>query len=197
MLSSITPLGERGRHSRWGLTVCALIGGAALGGVLAGLLAGSIGAVLFAGKVGAGAVVGLAAALLLGAAFDVEAAGLSLPTVRRQVDEAWLRRYRGWVYGLGFGVQLGAGVVTIVVASAVYAMLLACLLSASPALGALIGGCFGALRGMSVLAAGRARDPRRLMALHAAVLRGRGPVWTATTVAQAVLAVAAVAMVAM
>ena len=33
---------------------------------------------------------------------------------------SWLGRYRSWVYGLGFGVQLGAGVTTVVVSSAVY-----------------------------------------------------------------------------
>ena len=33
---------------------------------------------------------------------------------RRQVNEDWMARYRGWAYGAGFGLQLGLGVVTIV-----------------------------------------------------------------------------------
>ena len=30
------------------------------------------------------------------------------------VHEQWLTRYRGWVYGVGFGAQLGFGLVTII-----------------------------------------------------------------------------------
>ena len=50
-----------------------------------------------------------------GAAF-----GLRVPGPRRQVDENWLVTYRGWVYGAGFGAQLGLAFVTIVTASATW-----------------------------------------------------------------------------
>src|SRR4051794_41008151 len=121
MLASIHPLGERARNRRWGVTVSAYlaastVAAAALGGVL-----GALGAVLplpAGGSVGlALLVIGLCAAAL---AFDVSLGGLRLPTVHRQVDKDWLDRYRGWVVGAGFGLQLGLGVVTIVTTSAVY-----------------------------------------------------------------------------
>ena len=118
MLGSITPLGERSRGRRWGITVTAF--------ALAATAAGAgLGAVLGA----AGGLVGLSATTrtgLLAAAVAVAVAvdlvpGLRAPGPRRQVNEAWLHRYRGWVYGAGFGLQLGLGVTTIVSTAAVYA----------------------------------------------------------------------------
>ena len=81
----------------------------------------------------------VAALLLAGLPLDSRVAGLRLPTWRRQVDEAWLGRYRGWVYGAGFGVQLGLGVVTIVTSATVYATVLLCALSGSPPVGLALG----------------------------------------------------------
>ena len=46
---------------------------------------------------------GAAVLLLAGLLLDRRVGGLRLPTWHRQVDERWLARYRGWVYGLGFG----------------------------------------------------------------------------------------------
>lgn len=46
MLSSITPLGERGRGNRWWLTVAAYTVGSVLAGALVGTVAGAIGSVL-------------------------------------------------------------------------------------------------------------------------------------------------------
>ena len=71
-------------------------------------------------------------------------------------------RYRSWVYGLGFGVQLGLGVVTIVTTSAIYAMLLAAALSGSAAAGALIGGVFGFVRAAVVFAVAGVKRPEQL-----------------------------------
>src|SRR5215469_10766493 len=115
MLSSITPLGERSRNSKWATTVVAyLIGSTVAAGLLGGLL-GMIGSLALAPHLTPRtAFVTLAAAVLVGVAFDSRAAGLRLPTVHRQVDDAWLYRYRGWFYGAGFGAQLGIGFLTIV-----------------------------------------------------------------------------------
>jgi hypothetical protein len=88
----------------------------------------------------------LAGLLGAGVALDVGAGGLRLPTVRRQVNEDWLRRYRGWVYGVGFGAQLGVGFATIVSVSAVYLAFSAAFLASSPFAGALVGGAFGLFR---------------------------------------------------
>ena len=45
----------------------------------------------------------------------VDLSNRTVPGPRRQVDERWLDRYRGWVYGVGYGSQLGLGIVTVVI----------------------------------------------------------------------------------
>lgn len=177
MLTSITPLGERSRGSRWGLTVGAYFAGSVVAGGSLGLGLGALGDLLLTAS-GAGAELRLsvlAAGLAAGLALDLGLWGLHLPSVRRQVNEDWLRAFRGWVYGLAFGLQLGAGVATIVSASAVYLTFLAALLSGSAALGAAIGACFGALRAATLLGAARVHDPRGLVALGDRLRRWRRP----------------------
>ena len=46
--------------------------------------------------------------------------GLHLPPTRRQVNERWLDQFRLWVYGAGFGWQIGTGLATYVKTAAVY-----------------------------------------------------------------------------
>src|SRR2546423_1389742 len=130
MLGSITPLGERGRRQVWAITAGSFAVGAIGGGMAVGAAAGLLGR---AARLAPGAWSIWALAALVGAGAFVDWPGLpgGLPTTRRQVNEAWLGRYRGWVYGLGFGFQLGAGLVTVVSASAVYLAFVAALLSAS------------------------------------------------------------------
>jgi hypothetical protein len=169
MLGSITPLGERGRKARWGVTVTAFALGSALAGAALGGLLGAAGSVLFRlvhipGPARLGALLALVAA---GLAFDLRVLGLRLPTVRRQVNEQWLHRYRGWVYGLGFGVQLGLGFATVVTISAVYLTFGSALLSASVLGGALVGGSFGLIRAAPVLTLGRVRGTGRMGAVDA------------------------------
>ena len=177
MLSSITPLGERGRSSRWSVTVTAYVVASTVAGAVLGLTLGAVAAGFSA--VGPGwlpgrgvllAVAGLAA---VGALLDSGVAGLRLPTVRRQVDEDWLVRYRGWVYGAGFGAQLGVGVVTIVTSSTVYLTWAVALLSASPVVGAVLGGVFGLVRALPVLTARRVTSWPALVSASAALDRAR------------------------
>ncbi|MCD9623879.1 hypothetical protein [Rhabdothermincola salaria] len=166
MLSSITPLGERGRAQRWWLTVTAHILGSALGGALLGALLGLVGTPLVAwiGEVAVAVVVGVVA---LGAlAADASGGRLPLPRYGRQVNEDWMTSYRGWVYGGGFGLQLGAGLTTIVTAGLVYVVFVTCLLSGSWLLGGLIGLTFGLVRGLAILAARGVHDPDALVVFH-------------------------------
>ena len=158
MLGSITPLGERGRGSRWWLTSASYVGASTFGGLLVGTIAGFVGAAL-------------------------RLVGLRL-TRRRPcwssrpppfsgwwpTPGSWASSCRpcaarstsggsagtgGWVVGAGFGLQLGLGVATIVPASAA---------SLSVAGGALVGLEFGAVRAAPLLAA--ARTPEALRRLH-------------------------------
>ncbi|HET7488666.1 MAG TPA: hypothetical protein VFJ85_12110 [Acidimicrobiales bacterium] len=179
MLASITPLGERARGNRWWRTAAALAAGSVLGGWALGAAAGGAGA-LAAVAVGPLGVAGVVVAVLAAAAGVAELAGWRAPTARRQVDEAWIGRYRGWVYGAGFGLQLGAGVLTTVTTAAVYAVVAAgAVLGAAGAPGwaQVAGAAFGAARAVPVLAGARLRDPdavrRRGARLAAAAGAGR------------------------
>jgi hypothetical protein len=195
MLASITPLGERGRQSHWTITVVAFLVGAVAAGALAGAVMGALGALTVGGI---SVQVRLAVlAVALAAAIFVDARRRGVPGPSRQVNKAWLDEYRGWVYGLGFGVQLGAGVATIVSSAATYVALLAALLSAGPAAGALIVGCAGAVRGAQPLASAWVRSPRQLMSLHGWMQRWRAPVARGALVAMsAALALAVIGSVA-
>src|ERR1700730_4317784 len=124
MLASITPLGERGRRSTWGVTVSAFLVGATIAGAGLGALAGGVGRATFGRSLGAdtGLLV-LAVALAVAVAVDLKFR--ATPGPRRQVNERWLDEFRGWVYGLGFGAQLGLGVTTIVSSAATCLALLA------------------------------------------------------------------------
>ena len=186
MLTSINPLGERGRGNRWRTTSAWLVfghvvGGLALGSVLAGVgvLVSAMGLTL--GSAAATALVGGAA--LVGAAFDL--AGGRIPG-RRQVNERWLTKYRGWVYGLGFGAQLGFGLVTVVNTALFVAVCVAgVLLSAMDAL--ILGAFYGATRGLVACVNGRVRNTASLRRMHRRFDQFERPVSWATAVALAVL----------
>src|SRR5687768_16280205 len=111
MLSSITPLGERGRDNRWWLTAAAYITGSIAGGAAMGATLGAFGGLIRWATAGTDPFDGrlpvalLAAVALLGVLVDLRVAGLRVPTINRQVDERWLDTYRGWVYGVGYGFQ--------------------------------------------------------------------------------------------
>jgi hypothetical protein len=185
MLASITPLGERGRRSRWWLTVTAHLIGAAAGGALLGALLGAAGTPLPDGS----AALGIAAALALaGALLDANVGGVELPTVHRQVDDGWLDRYRGWVYGAGFGFQLGLGVTTVVTTAAVYLTLAMALLAGSWWGGLLVGAAFGFTRGLAPLTTARIQQPDQLRRRHRRVAALEGTTRRLAIGAQAALA---------
>ena len=188
MLASITPLGERGRKSRWGLTVTAFVASSAAAGTALGVTLGSLGIPLRLIAPAPIRVWILAVAILLAAPYEWRAFGLRLPTVHRQVNEQWLNRYRGWVYGAGFGAQLGAGIATIVTTAAVYAMLAALVLTGSPVWAALAGGTFGLMRGLLILPSRRVRTTRSLVSLDASLRRWERPVRVLTGVTLSALA---------
>lgn len=120
MLSTITPMAERSRGRRWGLTAAWFVLGATLGGATLGLLAVAGAALMGATGAGTALTLGLAAtAALVTASMDL-GVGTQMPHHRRQVDEVWLDQYRSWVYGLGFGWQIGTGLATYIMTAAVY-----------------------------------------------------------------------------
>ena len=169
MLSSINPLGERARGQRFGVTVTAYLLGSVIGGMVMGSIGGLIGSVLPSGtwRPGVAAVLAMVGATL-------EIVDRVPPSLHRQVDENWLPRYRGWVYGLGFGAQLGLGVATIITSASVYVTVALTVLSGSVWAGMLIGAVFGLVRSLPILSTFSAQDPASLRAMMRR-LQGRLP----------------------
>ena len=181
MLASITPLGQRGRNASWTRMVTFYVVASAVGGAALGAALGAVGSALPGVGSRTSLVVGAAAASLA-VALDVRGRP---PSLRRQVDETWLNRYRDWVCGAGFGLQLGFGAATIVTSASLYLMWLLELLVASPAAGALIGVVFGAARSVPILGNGHVVDAESLRQSHQRWQGALRLVRSATVVAEA------------
>lgn len=173
MLASISPVGEASRGQRWTITATAYLVASTLGGVAAFGLAGAFGWAVRRGLAAAGVAVPadvvlglLLVAGLLALLADTGRAPLRLPSWQRQVDERWLTTYRGWVYGAGFGFQLGAAVFTRIPTAATHLLLVFAAASASPRLGALTGATFGLVRALPLLTTARLREPAVLQRYH-------------------------------
>jgi hypothetical protein len=192
MLASINPLVERARGSRYWISVTAYLVGSVVGGVAMGAFAGSIGAVLGSATPIDGATSLWLVAALAGGVFVAELFRLPVPSIHRQVDEAWLDEYRGWVYGFGFGVQLGLGVATIVTTASLYLVFMVAILAGSPGAGIVVGATFGLVRALPILTTARVRDAGRLRAHLATFSAWAPPMRNATAVAVAAMASAAI-----
>lgn len=185
MLSSLTPFGERVRGHRYPVTAAWFVAGATVGGASLGAVA--VLAALASSAAGVGRhplPVALIAAViaLLGAAIDAEVFGRVLPVVRRQVNDRWLSRYRGWVYAGGFGWQIGSGITTYVMTSAVFVFVALAAVSGHPVAAMCVATGFGTARGAAVLLTSRASDPHALRVLHQKLDRAAEPVrWIAIT----------------
>jgi hypothetical protein len=152
MLSSITPLGQRGRGMSWARTVVAFWVGAITGGAIVFGVIGLIGSFLSIPSLNPWYSI---VVLLAAAALDL--LGVKAPGPHRQVDEDWLGRYRDWVVGLGFGAQLGAGFVTIIPSFGTWAMFLLAAGSGFP-LAPLLGVAFGVGRSLLLVSTARVRS---------------------------------------
>lgn len=191
MLSSITPVAEAGRGNRYGTTAAWFVLGATAGGATLGLLAAVLAALVALGTPGQAAALTAGAALLLvGAWCDAGVLGRQPPFLHRQVDETWLRGFRGWVYGAGFGWQIGVGLTTYIMTAAVFATVALAALTAQPAQAFAIGVFFGTTRGLVVLLSARATTPARVAALHRRLDRAEAPVRHLVIAVQAVAAAA-------
>lgn len=167
MLSTITPIGERGRNNRYSRTAAWFITGAVLGGATLGAGAAVLALGVRAADLSGDARLGIAAGLgAVTIASDLALGGFRLPSHTRQVNETWLDQYRSWVYGGGFGWQIGVGLATYVTTAAVYLMVALAALTASPQAAFVVVTGFGLVRGMAVLLGRNLTTPQRMMALH-------------------------------
>ncbi len=97
---------------------------------------------------------------------DTGLAGARLPVHYRQVNERWLDAYRPWVYGSGFGFQIGCGLATYITTAAVYLTVVLAALTAGPAVALGVGVVFGLVRGLAVTLTRHVRTPDALLAFH-------------------------------
>ncbi|QGG93655.1 hypothetical protein [Actinomarinicola tropica] len=167
MLSTITPVTEASRDRSYPVTVAWFLVGAVVGGITLGL-----GAAVAAALVGGldlpttTALGTLAALAVLAAAFDARILGLDLPGHGRQVNETWLTRFRSWVYGGGFGWQIGVGLATYIVTAGVYLTVAAAALTGRPLVAAALGTLFGLTRGLAIFAGARLTTHEALYDFH-------------------------------
>ena len=168
MLSSITPMTEAGRGNRFSRTARWFLVGGIVGGLSIGALAAVVASLLALVDLSLEArwAIGAVAAAIT-ASIDLGAFGIELPIFKRQVNDAWLRRYRSWVYGAGFGWQIGFGVATYIMTAGVFLTIALAVIGASPALAVAIGGIFGLVRGSAVYLGRGATTPAALGAVHA------------------------------
>jgi hypothetical protein len=167
MLSTITPLGEEARGNRFRTTAVWFVAGATLGGAVLGLAAALVAVVIGLAGLDATTALAIGAVLaLLAAAADAHVFGLRVPYHRRQVNEYWLDDYRAWVYGAGFGFQIGIGVATYIMTSAVVLLVALAALTGEPLVALAIGTLFGFVRGLGVLPGARLTTPAALAAFH-------------------------------
>jgi len=192
MLSQLTPVGEASRGYRYRTTATwfvlgAIVGGATLGAVMAALAV----AVSGSGATST-ALLGIAAGVaVLGAAIDGGVLGFAPPFFKRQVNEYWLTRYRAWVYGSGFGWQIGAGITTYIMTAAVFVTVAFGALTAGPWAAFALGVGFGLARGLAVLLTARRHTTTELFALHRRFDALGEPVRRAVIVVQLAVAVVA------
>jgi hypothetical protein len=167
MLSQITPVAEAARGNRFGRTAAWFVVGGVVGGLTLGVMA-AVGAA-FARATGlttTGALAIIAVGALVTAALDARVFRVAPPFLRRQVNEDWLANYRPWVYGGGFGWQIGVGVTTYIMTAAVFLLIGVAVLGASPLGAVVIGVAFGLLRGLAVLVGAPLRTTAALLAFH-------------------------------
>ncbi len=191
MLSSITPLGEAGRGHRFRSTATWFVAGAALGGATLGGLAAAFAAGVAALGPSPAARTGIAVAVCAtAAAADLGVFGNRMPLMRRQVNELWLDQYRGWVYGTGFGWQIGVGFATYIMSAAVIALVPLGAVTGSPWIALAIGTTFGTLRGLTVLLGLVVTSTEALQAVHQRLDRLRRPVQLTVGAVLATVAIA-------
>jgi MFS family permease len=183
MLATVTPLAERGRGHRYRSTAAWFIAGGTAGGATLGLVMAALALGVRTADPSAVALAAVACAVaVLAAASDTRLAGFRLPFHSRQVNERWLDQFRPWVYGAGFGWQIGAGLVTYIKTAALYLMIALAALTASPATALAIGGLFGLVRGLAVLLGRGIVSPATLAEFHRRFTRA-GPVVLGVVVA--------------
>jgi hypothetical protein len=167
MLATVTPLAEQGRGHRYRTTAAWFVAGGVVGGASLGLCMAALAVGVRAAAIPTTTVAAIACAgSVLAAASDARLGGFHLPLHHRQVNERWLDQFRPWVYGAGFGWQIGTGLVTYIKTAALYLMILLAALTAGPMTALTIGVLFGLVRGLAVFLGRNITSSASLAAFH-------------------------------
>jgi hypothetical protein len=167
MLATITPMAERARGHRYRSTALWFVTGAVVGGAMLGLATAVVAELAGVVDTGPTTLAALAAiASVVAAASDARIGGFQLPVHHRQVNERWLDGFRPWVYGAGFGWQIGTGVVTYIKTADVYLVVVVAALTGDPAVALGVGALFGLVRGCAVFLGRNVTSPEALAGLH-------------------------------
>jgi hypothetical protein len=195
MLSAMNPLSERGRGRSFRVSASWFVVGAALGGLTLGIGGGLLALAVGAVGISTGTVLTVAvAAALVAVASDARLLGFRLPHHTRQVNEDWLDWYRAWVYGIGFGWQIGVGFATYIMTAALYLMVVLAALTGAPWVAVACGALFGLVRGLAVLLARPLTSPAAIVALHRRLNEWEAPVRVLVIVVEVATAAAAAAV---
>ena len=187
--AQLHPLGERSRGNVWGVTILFFTLGSAAAGSALGVTASVLGAAILS-DLAPSLTLALASALaLLGGGLDLSP--LTPWSPRRQVNENWIGRYRGWVYGAAFGAQLGVGFAVFVMSWSYWAMIALLFLLGSPIVGALVGATFGVGRGILLYLSRSIDSPEQLLRFHASMAELKGQAFLATGTVTAAAGLAA------
>jgi hypothetical protein len=153
---------ERGRNRKWLRLFVGYVVGSAAGGAATGAIAGLIGVVITLSTT----VRLAAAAVVVVTAFGADAMGWSANAfgLRRQVQEEWRYRYRPFVTGVGYGVQLGTGFATLVGSFSMIAWVVLAMLTGSLPYALAVGVVFGVARALTLAPARRITDRAALTA---------------------------------
>jgi hypothetical protein len=167
MLSTVTPLAEAGRGRRWSVTARWFVAGAVLGGLTLGALMAGLAALVGTLGLSMATVLGITTvAALVCAASDLDPFGLHIPFHGRQVNERWLDQYRAWVYGGGFGWQIGCGLATYITTAGIYLTMLLAALTGNPVFAVALGAGFGLVRGLAIYTGRSITTTERLLSVH-------------------------------
>jgi hypothetical protein len=196
MLSQITPFTDRARGQRYAVTALFFVVGSVVGGATLGVAVALGAALLSAVDLSSDAALAVAAVLALAAAaVDAGVLGPRPPFFRRQVNEDWLPRYRGWLYGAGFGWQVGVGVATYIMTAGVFLTAALAMLTADPLAAFAIAVAFGLVRGLTVFLTAGAHTPAQLQSFHRRFDAWSEPIRRAVVAVQVLVAVVAAAVV--
>jgi hypothetical protein len=196
MLSAMNPLSERGRGRSFRVSAAWFVVGATAGGVTLGVGAGVLALALAAAGLSTGSALAAGTvAALVAVTSDVRLGGFHLPFHTRQVNEDWLDWYRAWVYGVGFGWQIGVGLATYIMTAAVYLLVVLAALTSDPLVAVACGAAFGFLRGLAVLLARPLTTPAAIVALQRRLDRWESPVRVGVVGVEVLAAVACAAAI--